>query len=489
MQKMTSLFGIPLFTYIFANIFSKIMMTEYAIVDIETTGGYAKKSQITEIAIIIHDGQRILKRWTSLINPLQHIPNTIFALTGIDDEMVMDAPLFSDVAQHIFTLLNGRIFVAHHVNFDYSFIHHQLLESGFEWNARKLCTVRWARKMLPGLRSYSLGHLCDEIGIPINNRHRAGGDADATVILFEKLLAIDQEVVHQQMVKRNSMDQRLPPNLPPEEFNALPHTPGVYYFHDRKGEVIYVGKAKNIQKRVTSHFTGTDVNRQRQHFLKEIYHVTFERCGTELLALLVECQEIKRLWPKFNRALKRFEPKYGLFKYEGMDGYTYLAVGKLNNHVFTCIQTFNTEYEGFQTLRSLMTDHELDHRFCKFSSTPATSAYSAYIDDTKPNATFYNEKVTLAIEKWIANQPSFLFYGHGRDENEKSVILVEKGTLYGFGYIDQSEQIDYLPALRERLKPSVSNHYMMQLIHNYARKYPENILKIDAVDVSLDKKY
>ena len=318
---------------------------EYAIVDIETTGGNASHSRITEIAIIIHDGVNVLERWETLINPQKDISLSIFALTGINNEMVSKAPIFDDVAEKIVSLLNNRVFVAHNVNFDYSFVRHQLEQSGFKWKASKLCTVRAARKIKPGLPSYSLGKLCKSLEIPLVNQHRAGGDADATAILFSKLLEWDEENEIGKMVKNTAQDQRLPPNLPKEDFEKLPHKLGVYYFYNQLKEVIYVGKAINLKKRVTSHFTGNSITPQRQNFLREIYGVSFEICATEFMALLLECTEIKKLWPIHNRALKKFEPKFGLHEYEARNGYHYLAIGKLSKGQ-QAIETFGNIYEG-----------------------------------------------------------------------------------------------------------------------------------------------
>src|ERR1700730_13641196 len=165
----------------------------YAIVDIETTGSYAANNGITELAIVLHDGNKIVDRFETLINPLTPIPQYVQVLTGIHPGMLQDAPLFSDVALRVYQMLKDAVFVAHHVNFDYSFIRYQLETCGFELHTKKLCTVRLSRKVFPGLPGYSLGKLCRELEIPIVNRHRAGGDADATVILFEKILNRDTQ--------------------------------------------------------------------------------------------------------------------------------------------------------------------------------------------------------------------------------------------------------------------------------------------------------
>src|SRR5690606_15169721 len=214
-----------------------INILEYAIVDIETTGGYAAGSGITEVAILIHDGQNVVERFETLINPQCAIPLSIQALTGINNELVANAPAFNEVARRIFDLLNGRIFVAHHVNFDYSFIKHHLQTAGYTYAAPKLCTVRMSRKIRPGLASYSLGRLCDALEIPITHRHRAGGDAAATAILFTKLLEWDTAGTIREMLKKTSGHQQLPPNLPKEQVDRLPRSTGVYYFRDKTGKV------------------------------------------------------------------------------------------------------------------------------------------------------------------------------------------------------------------------------------------------------------
>ncbi len=204
----------------------------YAIVDIETTGGYASANDITEIAIVLHDGARVTEVYETLVKPSVAIPYFIQSLTGISPAMVEDAPEFSEVAEDIFERLKGRIFVAHNVNFDYSFVRHHLGLYGFNLVAPRLCTVRLSRKVFPGLPSYSLGNLCRHFNIQIENRHRAGGDALATATLFGHILGSGGDHVR-QFLKRNSGEQSLPPNLPREQVENLPYCPGVYYFHDQ----------------------------------------------------------------------------------------------------------------------------------------------------------------------------------------------------------------------------------------------------------------
>lgn len=469
---------------------SKALPIEYAIVDIETTGGYAAGSSITEIAILVHDGKKVVDRFTTLVNPGREIPLPIFALTGIDNEMVKDAPPFEEIAQRVFEMLQNRVFVAHSVNFDYSFVKHHLEQAGYRFTAPKLCTVRMTRKIRPGLRSYSLGNLCHALDIAIKDRHRAGGDADATAILFSRLLEWDTEGVIPEMLKKNSGEQRLPPNLPKEDFEALPSCPGVYYFRDRGGKVIYVGKAVNLKKRVASHFTGHNPNPQRQHFLRNIYSITFEPCATELMALLLECHEIRRLWPVYNRALKRFEPKYGLYSYEDQKGYLRLAVGKLGRHQ-ACTLPFGMLYDAVKTLNALVDQYDLDRRLCVFGSARPQYAqpYLAGRPDPPnpqlgndrpadlPPVAEYNDRVNQALEYLLENQPTFAIVDKGLEESEKSCIWVEKGSFYAMGYISSESDLMAPEDIRDSLTRYPSSHYSMQLIYAFAERHPAKVLR------------
>lgn len=218
----------------------------YAIVDIETTGGYAAANGIIEISVQVSDGSQIVETYETLVNPGQVIPRYIQALTGISNEMVQDAPRFEAVAEKVFTILQGNIFVAHNVNFDHSFVKNHLEAYGYSLQVKKLCTVRLARQIFPGFPSYSLGNICHALEIPMSDRHRAGGDAKATVELFHRMLQADAQGFIKASLLRNSKEQTLPPNVPKDHFEQLPNTPGVYYFQDGKGKVIYVGKSKPL---------------------------------------------------------------------------------------------------------------------------------------------------------------------------------------------------------------------------------------------------
>jgi DNA polymerase-3 subunit epsilon len=343
----------------------------YAIVDIETTGGNAGTGSITEIAILISEGKEIIHRYTTLVNPMRPIPIFIEKLTGISDNLVKDAPIFGQVAKEVFELLQDKIFVAHNVNFDFSFISHQLAQHGFKLQSRKLCTVRLSRKIFQDLPKYSLGHLCRSLGIEIESRHRAMGDAEATAVLFQRLLDNDRAKHVESMLKKGSGDSYLPMHLSEKDLNNMPNTPGIYYFHDKKGKIIYVGKAKRLKKRVTSHFSNNDVSSRKQELLRAVSRVSFKECGNELMMSVLESIEIKRLWPAFNRSQKKFENRFGICSYVDMKGITRLGIAKKKKQI-QMHATFPLLIDGTRMLNKLARTHKLCPKMCFLQDESAT---------------------------------------------------------------------------------------------------------------------
>jgi DNA polymerase-3 subunit epsilon len=454
----------------------------YAVVDIETTGGFASGNGITEISILVHDGTSVIQTFDTLINPEQSIPAYIEALTGISDDMVLDAPLFKDVAQEIYELLEDKIFVAHNVNFDFSFIRHQLMQCGYALSAKKLCTVRLSRKILPGHRSYSLGKLCAALNIPVNNRHRAGGDAEATAILLTMLIAADEAGLIAETLNKFSKEQALPPNLSKSQVERLPLVPGVYYFKDQKGRVIYIGKAKNLKKRVCSHFTGNNTSRQRQEFLQNIYTVDFEICGTELMAFILEASEIKRLWPDNNRALKRHDQKYGLYVFEDQNGYMRLGIDKYRKQV-AALYSFNTLLDGHNLLRLLIKEHVLCEKLCyiqknRLACTGHDDGRCSGACLGKESAASYNVRVKYAIAYLKSILPTFAMIDKGRTEDEHSCLLVEQGKFYGMGYISADTDVQQTAVLKSVLQPYASDDYILHLIMNHVEQFPNKRIAI-----------
>lgn len=444
----------------------------YAIVDIETTGGQMASGSITEIAILIHDGQQVIERFETLVRPFYTIPRFISVLTGIDDAMVADSPTFEEVADKVYELLKDKIFVAHNVNFDYSFLKHHLAASGYIFDAPKLCTVRLSRKIFPGLRSYSLGNICAYLDITIANRHRAGGDAEATAVLFQLLLDHDSEQVIVKQLKKNSGEQYLPPNLPKSDLDRLPQQPGIYFFHDSKGKVIYIGKAVNIQKRVKSHFTGNKITRQRQDFLRDIYGVSFECYPTELMALIAEAVAIKKSWPKYNRSLKAYEPKYGLFSYLDQNNFNRLIIGKYNKSLLP-LRSFHDLHGARMFMHQLTETYNLCPELCKIGDCPVCKEDP---DSIHKNAAEYNKLVTnaLAADQKVAQ--SFFIKDKGRNADEFSLIWVDPGAFYAMGYLPNDSDYSDAQSVIQLLQAFEGSFYIAQLLTKYAKEHPKQVI-------------
>lgn len=454
----------------------------YAIVDIETTGGYASANGIIEISIQVFDGGSVIDSFESLVNPYQTIPRYIQAFTGITNEMVADAPAFEDIAEKVFAILQGNIFVAHNVNFDYSFVKSNLDHWGYTYNAKKLCTVRLARQIFPGFPSYSLGNLCHSLGIELQNRHRAGGDAAATVVLFKKLLENDTNGAIQGSLNRASKEAILPPNVPRAHFEALPTTPGVYYFHDQKGRVIYVGKAKNIRQRVNSHFSNNSDSRQKQNFVRTMYGITFQQTATELMAAILESTEIKRLWPEFNVSQKKPEELYGIFVYEDQNGYMRLAIEKKRKNSAP-IYTFHYKVDGHGVMRKLMKEFSLCPKLC-FMQTSTDQCVGIVEEhchgacEKKELPAAYNDRVLQAIAS-LTMRPSYVVLDKGLTEDEVSCIMVVQGSFFGMGYLPKNFETITQKAIEEYITPYKDNSTIRMLLRSFATSNPEQIKIIE----------
>jgi DNA polymerase-3 subunit epsilon len=467
----------------------------YAVVDIETTGGYAAANGITEISIQLFDGESITGKYETLVNPHQTIPRYIQAMTGITDAMVADAPSFEDIAANVYNLLQDRVFVAHNVNFDYSFIKAHLAAHGYQLNSKKLCTVRLSRKLIPGYPSYSLGNLCHSLGIPVYDRHRAGGDAVATVALFKLLLEKDQQRFIAGSLQRNSKEQALPPHVPKEQFEQLPYMPGVYYFHNEKDRIVYVGKARNIKFRVNSHFSNNSDSRQKQNFMRHVHRISYQVCATELMAQILESAEIRHYWPVFNHSQKRWEDTYGIFCFEDQRGYLRLAIEKNKKHLRPAY-TFHYLSTGHSLLRQLIRDFELCPKLCFLQKDTGecqgiTDSHCHGACEFKEEAASYNERVQQAIQSLEA-APSYLIRDEGRDPSEMSCILVSHGRFYGMGYLPSDHPVDEPELLKTVLTPYKESMFIRNLVQGYAARYPEKVISfpvsVSAADRLINEK-
>lgn len=442
----------------------------YTIIDVETSG---RTNRITEISVFKYNGDTVVDEFTSLVNPNCYIPDHITALTGIDNGTVANAPDFQDIAQQILDITEDAIFVAHNVNFDYNVIRNEFKSLNIEFNRKKLCTVRLSRKLLPGHKSYSLGKLCKDLNINVNGRHRARGDAEATVILFQKLQAQEKSrEVFSAFLNKNSKEATLPPNLPKEIFNAIPNSIGIYYFKNKKGEIIYVGKAKDIKKRVLSHFYSKA--QKSLDMVRETADIDFELSGSELIALLMEDAAIKHHFPLYNKVAKRTPKGFSLFSYQDRNDIIHIAINN-SKAVTKPIVTLYSLREARLFLERICEQFSLCPKFCHLQEGVSECSHFTIknckgVCKGNENVTNYNERLTNAICKIVNESKDLIIKEKGRNNNEDAFVLIKNGTYLGYGFIDKSEQITHQDELEHFLIKQKDNRDIQSILRNVLLK-------------------
>lgn len=451
----------------------------FAIIDVETTGGGISGNKITEICIALVRNGEVIDKYTTLVNPQCRIPAYITALTGIDDRMVAAAPSFSEVADTIESFTQDAIFVAHNVSFDYNVIRNEFRDIGKIYTRKRLCTVRMSRKLIPGLTSYSLGKLCTAIDIPHLNRHRAEGDVDATVHLFNRLYSTDIDfTVFNSFLNPRSKQATLPPHLPSEQIHALPEQAGVYLFKDRSQKVIYVGKAINIKKRVLSHFY--DKRTTEYKLGQETYTIDYEATGNELLALLVESEYIRKYYPKYNKAQKWPTTTYQIISYVNQRGIIQLALGK-TKVLHDSVSTFYNRTEATEKLEEICETFKLCPRFCTLQTNVDLCSHYRIkscegICDESETVEDYNMKVKAAIAALQDNKRSFVIQGSGRTKDEIGFALVVGGEYKGFGFFQKEESLTEIEDYNPYLKMQMGSYHTHSIIRSFLKKNGEESL-------------
>jgi len=446
----------------------------YAILDIETTGGSPKTEKITEIAIFFHDGQKVVDEWSTLINPEKSIPYFITGLTGITNEMVADAPRFYEVAKEIVERTEDHIIVGHNVKFDYSFIKSEFKTLGFNFDRSTLCTIKLSRKIFPGHKSYSLGKLCKELGIEIHDRHRAAGDALATVKLFEMLQNQEDGELGQEFLKEPSgRYKNLNENLTVEDIQKLPEECGTYYFFDDAQQLLYIGKSKDIRHRVLSHLGNTTTKRALE-LKQRIHSISYELTGSERIALLKESKEIKEQKPRYNRAQKRNTSYWGLYPGKDEYGYITFALKKLSETPHDPVTSFNNKKEAREALTKMVGKNWLCQKLSGLYQTDGACFHhsirqcnGACIQGEAVAA--YNKRAETLLDSLQLDRGNLLIIDSGRDADEKSLVRIEKGIYMGYGYLSVNDSYLGIDEMLECIQPALDNRDVRQILRNWLK--------------------
>ena len=425
---------------------------------------------ITEIAIYRFDGREVTDRFISLINPEKKIDDFVVRLTGISNKMVRQAPKFYEVAKRIVEITEGCILVAHNAAFDYRILCLEFRRLGFDYQRRTICTVEMSQRLLPNEPSYSLGKLCRSLGIPLSDRHRANGDAMATVHLFKLLLDKDTEkIALSEFVKQNL--STLPIQLL-SLLDGLPNQLGVYYLYDKAGKLLLLSKSKNIYKRVNEHFTSSG---KRDLFLRNhVGKVMYELTGTLLIASLKEAEELQM--------------QASLRKYKRKKSYPFALVCHKNKKGYHCLSVvpragakeplaiFESQEEGLNMLFEMTERYGLctklngfsqAHTYC-YNHSIGKCAGACMGDEAVED---YNRRVEEALAHYTLVGRTFAIMDKGRTVHEKSVIFIEQGRLRGYAFIALNYQLSR-PILEKHLTPLTHNSEKVHLIEHYLRTHP-----------------
>lgn len=455
-------------------------MTRFAIIDIETTGIQFKQGKITEIAILIYQNGQIVDQFESLINPETSIPFEITRITGITNEMVEQAPKFYEVAKKILEITHDAIFVAHNVQFDYSFVKEEFSALGYSFSRKKLCTVQLSRKHFPGLKSYALGNLIKHFNIEVTDRHRAYQDALATSKLFHLILhANDHATDFMNQLVSNVKDAKLPGSLKREDVDAIPDEVGVYYMCNESGDYVYIGKSINIRERIYQHFSETGYKVSKM--LRQVHHIEYTLTGSELMAQLLESSEIKKYSPEINRAQRSSKDQYAIYRALNDLGYfQYLIKHKeWLDEKADVVQLFSSQKKASEYLDYLIHEYHLCEHVNALKKNELLPCYRFQIgiclgacagQETKES---YNERFEIMHQKINRFfQRNFILYDKGRSESEVSVFVIENGFCNAIGYLDKDISYEQPEVLKESLKSFRGNIETNGIINQYIKKHP-----------------
>ncbi|MCH2213559.1 MAG: 3'-5' exoribonuclease [Flavobacteriales bacterium] len=438
---------------------------KFAIVDIETTGLFHQGHGITEVAVVGLEDGKIEMLFQQLFNPGRDIPISVEAITGISRELIADKGHISDALDELTAVLEDRIFVAHNANFDYQFLKAVFEKEKYPFKRKRLCTLRYARKMYPELKSHRLDVLCDFLGIQNVAKHRAFGDAMATARLLLHLMSKDEEFLTlKKLLGRSEHHIVLPSNLDERDVIDLPERPGVYYMFGLETKPLYIGKAKSLKKRVLSHFTASGSSRRKQLFQRLVHRVEFKETSSEYHALLLEDAEIKKYWPKLNRAQKEKNQAIAVVPYEDRTGAKRLAMVRQPQAEVDVLSWFNSLHSAKNWLCRCCLEYGID---------PARAGLPAF--EEIPN--YDRQEEAEALESFIQKcfsekKKSYVLL----EQTSRRFALVTEGRYRGFGEMKEKDLTE-LEEFEKAMRPARDSPVARAVVRTMLAD--EKIKKID----------
>ncbi len=337
--------------------------TPFVFVDIETNGGNGPRGRVIEVAAIKVQHGEIVDTYQSLVNPGSTIPHWITTLTGITNNDLVQAPYFEDIAVQLHEFIEGCVFAAHNVLFDYSFLKREFKACDMAFTPKLFCTVKMSCALWPEHRGHSLEKIINRHGLATDKRHRAYDDALAMLQYTQLTLAQKGEEMMRANMAAQLKTKHLPPQVDQSLITSLPETPGVYIFENDEGLPLYVGKSVNIRARVRSHFTSATTIAKEMRLSLQSHNVTYITTETEVEALLLESAKVKELQPIFNRKLRRKKTQHILIKSIDEAGYLTITIGSADLSTYADLDNvygvYTTKAQAKSTLESIARTYQL----------------------------------------------------------------------------------------------------------------------------------
>lgn len=435
----------------------------YAVVDVETTGNHRGGDRIIEIAIIITDGEKIIKEYQTLVNPQKSINPYVEKLTGIYESMVKTAPTFSEVAEEVFSMLEGHVFVAHNVSFDYTLVEGELNRAGYAFNASQIDTITYARRVFQGLQSYSLGNVCDALGLPHIDRHRAYGDTLATTHLFHLLIKKDSDGSSLKTMLQQGLDEKcLPPLLSKEKILSLPATTGLLSFRTQEGLLFAIEATKNMRKKAIDKLQMWFCDIKEKNVFESIADVEFISTGNELIAKIMKEEAVANERPLVGKIIVSRPPAYAIMIENNSIGIAQLKITYQKEIEDQPHILFTSRTYAKKAAEKIMLEGRFYGNYQQIIEQHNEELKEAQIKK-------YNTHLATALLSSTYSYPNQIIIDKASNNQELTVVWIEQGKYKGWAIIakDQAVTQELLPEL---VPLKTENTEIQKAIRNHLKK-------------------
>lgn len=465
-----------------------------AFVDVETTGSSITGDRIMEIGILRVENNSVVETFSSLINPHTYVPEFISGMTGITSDMLQEAPSFEDIAQEIYELLEGCVFVAHNVRFDYGFIRNEFKRFGYSYSSRLLCTAKFSRALFPQYNKHNLDSIMERFGLACENRHRAFDDAKVMWEFYEKVITEHTHLPIEETLKVVLKQPSVPLNVPVVELETLPEGPGVYLFYGEGDVPLYIGKSNNIRERVLSHFSGDHTRDSEMIIAQQMKRIeTIETAG-ELGALLLEAKLVKEKKPMFNKRLRSGGIFTVLFEQKDEDGYYRVHVEEVTSipaeRLNSIIAVTRSKKKAKEDLEQIAKTYGLCKKLLGLEKTSGScfgnklgSCNGACVKEEDPEV--YNLKhigvfSQYRIKPWPYNGP-VLYTEHNGTTNQREHFIIDKWC-----YLGTADDTDLWDISTTRYTYEF-DHDMYMILKAFLKKKQQLVVPLDQVVQTLHR--